>query len=431
MASISSNRRLVRGTVGVILRAVSGTFARPPHVLVDMTPLEPGGRNGGAGLVAVSLVRWLGRVCREWRFTLLTAAASHAELAVLDAPNVERRCVIGVRPPQSLARRTLETVLPGDVKALIKRAYWARRTHPRNARLAADAQADLLFCPFTVPYFWRADMPMVSVVYDLQHASYPEFFSSEQRRNRQHQIDTVCARAARIVCISEYVRETVINLHPEIAPRVAAVPLCVLGEPVTGDAAILDRLRLGRTPFLLYPANFWPHKNHRRLLEAMRLYRQLAPEDDLRIVCTGAPNPLMAELRAHAEATLPGAFVFAGYVREAELVALIDASAGLIFPSLYEGFGMPVLEAMSRSRIVLCSNVTSLPEVAGDAAVYFDPVDVSDIARAIARVRADSADLDALIARGEARARGFGGPRELAERYRDILRACLRTRCIA
>ncbi|GAC1324637.1 MAG: hypothetical protein NVSMB2_22870 [Chloroflexota bacterium] len=402
-----------------------GTSSRPPHVLVDMTPLEPGGRNGGAGLVAASLVQWLGRVCPEWRFTVLTAAASHAELAVLDASNVERRRVVGDRPPRSLARRTLEAMLPGDIKAVLKRVYWTRRTGPRNAQVAADVQADLLFCPFTVPYFWRAGTPMVSIIYDLQHLTYPEFFSPEQRRNRQQQIDDVFAKAAHIVCISHYVQESVIKVKPEIASRITAVPLCVLGEPVAPDAAILERFALERAPFLVYPANFWPHKNHRRLIEAFRLYRQGAPDDNLRVVCTGAPNALMAELRAHAMSTVADAFVFPGYVRPEELGALIDASTGLIFPSLYEGFGMPVLEAMSRRKLVLCSNVTSLPEVAGDGAVYFDPTDPSAIARAIGRVRVASADLHTLIDRAAARAHALGGPRELAERYRDILQASL------
>lgn len=390
-----------------------------------MTPLEPYGRNGGAGLVAASLVEWLGRVCPEWRFTLLTAATSHAELAALDAANVQRRCVIGVRPPRSLARRALESMLPGDIKAVVKRVYWARRTGPRNAQVAADFQADLLFCPFTVPYFWRAGTPMVSIVYDLQHLTYPQFFSTEQRRNRQQQIDDVLAKAAHIVCISRYVQESLLNLQPEIASRVSAVPLCVLGEPVAPDAAILERLALGRTPFLVYPANFWPHKNHRRLIDAMRLYRLGAPDDDLRVVCTGAPNALMAELRAYAKSTVADAVVFAGYVRPEELVALIDASSGLIFPSLYEGFGMPVLEAMSRRKLVLCSNVTSLPEVAGDGAVYFDPANPAAIARAIGGVRASSVDRHTLVDRGAARAHAFGGPRELAARYRDILQTSL------
>lgn len=392
-----------------------------------MTPLEPGGRNGGAGLVAETLVRWLGQLCPDWRFTLLTAAASHSELEVLDRPNVQRRCVVGPRARPSLARRALEGLVPGDLRAVLKHAYWAHRTGPRNARVADGMRADLLFCPFTVPYFWRPEVPMVSIVYDLQHVTYPEFFSAEQRRNRQQHIDDVCAKATQIVCISEYVRQTIVALRPDIASRVTTVPLCVLHELPTPESAIVARLQLGRAPFLLYPANFWPHKNHRRLIEAMRVYRQLAPESDLRIVCTGAPNALMAELRAHAEATVPGAFVFAGYVGEGELVALIDASSGLIFPSLYEGFGMPVLEAMSRSTVVLCSRVTSLPEVAGDAAVYFDPLDPAGIAAAIARVVSGSADVQALVSRGEARADAFGSPRHLAEHYRAILQMSLAT----
>src|SRR5439155_6539698 len=105
----------------------------------------------------------------------------------------------------------------------------------------------------------------------------------------------------------------------------------------------------------------------------------------LKLVCSGAPNAAMRSLQARADAILgPGTVVFPGYLSPEELQALLDQSAALIYPSLYEGFGMPVLEAMARGKPVLCSKVTSLPEVALDAATYFDPTDRNDIARGIA-----------------------------------------------
>lgn len=390
-----------------------------------MTPLESGGRNGGAGLVATSLVTHLSALAPEWHFTLLTSADSHAELAALDASNVQRRCVLAPAKKQSPARRAADTLLPTGVLVRLKRLYWAFRTASRYRRIADELSHDLLLCPFTVPYFWRAGVPTVSIVYDLQHLTYPQFFSAEQRWNRQAQLQDVCTRAAHVMCISDYVRGTLVASLVACAERAEAVPLGLLQESPEPDVAVLDRLGLGGAAFLLYPANFWPHKNHRRLFEALRLYLQTPSAPRLKLVCTGAPNALMHELQAYADGLVADTVVFAGYVRPAELTALVDASLGVIFPSLYEGFGMPVLEAMGRGKPVLCSNVTSLPEVAGDAALYFDPTDVAQIAAAIRDIAEDPRQSAAMVRRGYDRVVLFGDARDMAERYLASLRRVL------
>jgi glycosyltransferase involved in cell wall biosynthesis len=382
----------------VILRTVSRVAVANRHLLVDMTPLEPDGQNGGAGLVATSLVRHLAALAPELQMTLLTAHASHADLAVLDAPNV-RRVRVDRRPhSRSLARTLVDTLLPVRTRVQLKRAYWSLKTSREYGRAADDLRPDLLFAPFTVPYFWRPGIPCVSIVYDLQHLTYPEFFSPEQQLNRQRHVADACARSARVVCISDYVRHTLLA-H--------------------------DRLALRGKDFLLYPANFWPHKNHRALFEALQVYRQAHADIDVSLVCTGAPNALMQSLKTLAESLLPsGSVVFAGYLASEELAALFEACQALIFPSLYEGFGMPVLEAMARGKPVLCSNVTSLPEVAGDAAIYFDPTDPRLIAEAI-NVLGNRETIVELVGRGRKRAETFGDGHRMAMDYLSVFRAVL------
>jgi glycosyltransferase involved in cell wall biosynthesis len=298
----------------------------------------------------------------------------------------------------------------------LKQTVWSLRTSRRYAHVAEEQPPDLLFCPFTVPYFWQSGTPCVSIVYDLQHLTYPEFFTHDQRLNRQRHIADACARSERVVCISDYVRGRLLANVEVCPPRVVTIPLGVLHDPASPDPSILDRLGLRGTPFLLYPANFWPHKNHATLFEAMRL-RQPSP---LRLVCTGVPNAYMRTLQETAQALLPpDQIVFAGYVREQELAALLEACAALIFPSLYEGFGMPVLEAMACGKPVLTSNVTSLPEVGGDAAIYFDPKQPSDIAAAIEVLQDDRRVAD-LVQRGLAWSATFGDGKVMAERYLAI-----------
>jgi glycosyltransferase involved in cell wall biosynthesis len=128
-------------------------------------------------------------------------------------------------------------------------------------------------------------------------------------------------------------------------------------------------------PFLLYPARAWPHKNHGRLFEAFALLRRDRP--DLRLVLTNyaGPTPHGVESR--------------GRVSQDELAELYRTAAALVFPSLYEGFGQPPLEAMACGCPVACSNVASLPEVVGDAARLFDPLHPDEIAEAVEDVLRD------------------------------------------
>jgi glycosyltransferase involved in cell wall biosynthesis len=133
-----------------------------------------------------------------------------------------------------------------------------------------------------------------------------------------------------------------------------------------------------REPFLLYPARRWPHKNHERLFEAFALIRRERPE--LELVLTGG---------GHEGRAVPAGVRVAGHVSEDELASLYRRAACLVFPSLYEGFGYPPLEAMACGCPVACSDVCSLPELAGDTAVLFDPTSAEAIAGGVERALAD------------------------------------------
>jgi glycosyltransferase involved in cell wall biosynthesis len=408
----------------VTLRAVSPDSSRS-HVVVDMTPLEGNGQNGGAGLVAKSLVRHIAALAPSFKVTLLTAQTSHAELSALDAPNVRRQCVVTRPMSRSVARAVGDRLLPPAARARVKRGYWSLSGARRFASTTDKLQPDLLFCPFTVPYFWRPSVPCVSIVYDLQHVTYPEFFTPEQRLNRQRHVEDACRRSEHVVCISEYVRGTLLA-GVDIAPeRVSTIPLGLLHDAASADWAAIGRLGLNDADFLLYPANFWPHKNHPVLFEALAAYRDDHPKSHLRLVCTGAPNALMSSLRSTAEALLPsGSVVFAGYIPAQELSALLSACRAVVFPSLYEGFGMPVLEALACGKPVLCSNVTGLTEVAGDAAIYFDPTHPREIAEAIAALHSQDRVVD-LVKRGRERAKRFGDGQRMATDYLSLFQSVL------
>jgi glycosyltransferase involved in cell wall biosynthesis len=363
-------------------------------IAVDLTALLPGGENGGAKRVATSLVRLFARLAPERDFVLLTSAPCHVELAALEAPNVRRR------------------PLGTDPSAL--------------AELLAGEPFALLFCPLTAPPWSDPRVPLVCLVHDLQYLAYPDFFDDAERGGRDDAFRRAVRWSEKIVTDSEYVRRTILEHAGLGEDRVVAIPIGFAGGcPEIGEEeadAVLARHGLEREGYFLYPANFWPHKNHRMLLVAFGQLHRRHP--DLKLVLTGAerpdPEPLVEASRRMG---LGDAVRVAGWVSDGELAALLRGCRALVFPSLYEGFGMPVVEAMACGRPVACSRATSLPEVAGDAALYFDPRLPGEIAGALERLARGGDDVEELRRRGPRRARELGDADSTARAYLDLFDA--------
>jgi glycosyltransferase involved in cell wall biosynthesis len=207
-------------------------------------------------------------------------------------------------------------------------------------------------------------------------------FPRSERRFRSVAWDRSARGAQRVIVISEFVRERAIDKLGLDPQRVRVIP----------QGLDHDELHPGdqeREPFLLYPARRWPHKNHERLFEAFAVLRRERPE--LRLVLTGGGD----------FSDVPAGVEVRGHVPRAELVSLLQRASALVFPSLYEGFGLPPLEAMACGCPVASSNAASLPEVLGDAARLFEPTDPAAIAVAVREVLDDPA---AWIERGLAQA---------------------------
>lgn len=160
--------------------------------------------------------------------------------------------------------------------------------------------------------------------------------------------------------------------------------------------------------YVVYPANFWPHKNHLRLLQAWQQLRDEVALADYKLALCGAKerghNAILTWL---AQLSLADTVVLLGYLPAADMPLLYAAASLMVFPSLFEGFGLPILEAMAAGCPVACSNTTSLPEIAGDAAIYFNPLDPSAIAQSIFALLSNEDLRRAFIARGLSRASKF------------------------
>ncbi len=268
------------------------------------------------------------------------------------------------------------------------------------------------------PQLWP--LRNVLVIPDIQHEYIPEFFTAEALEERRRVYTDAARRADHICAISEFTRQTLIDKLSVDPDRVTTVPLAAdVGfrpNDVEGtDRSVLDAHGLSRGGYLYFPAHTWMHKNHVAAVEALRLLRDRY-NIRLTLVCSGGAREAQAALEAKIDgAGLRDQVRFLGYVPRAEVPALYRAAACLVFPSLFEGFGMPVLEAMASGCPVVCSNTTSLPEIAGDAADLVDPLDADAQAAAVARLVADQELRSHRIAAGLVRSKAFSWRRHTIE----------------
>ena len=270
---------------------------------------------------------------------------------------------------------------PGRVAAMTRAALLPRALR-RELRLD---ELEAIHFPLSVMLPPVARPPAVTTMHDLQHEAFPDFFSRGELAYRRL-VYRRTARASRLlVAPSAFVARTLAERFDLAPDRVRAIHHGIDHERFRPDGR-------ARGDFLLYPANRWPHKNHERLFEALALLRRSRP--GLTLVLTGS---------GHEGRRVPAGVEVRGHVPPAELADLYRSAAALVFPSLYEGFGAPPLEAMACGCPVAASGATALPEVVGDAAVLFDPASPEAIAEGVERALGDPA----LPARGLERAAGF------------------------
>lgn len=397
-------------------------------IAIDLTPVLPGGDNGGAKIFVLELVRRLAMRHPEAHFMLLTAAASHDELAALEAVNVSRHLIVYQHTDGGAASGGLRRLLQRVMRPLPERLarpilFIAYAAYARLRSLKARAQArrldyDLLFCPFTAPYLVRKGAPVVATIYDFQHKVYPEFFSPEDILHRDQTFRAACAAATRLAAISEFSRQQAIAFGALAPEQIETVHLQMAARVTQDDGAVTDAVSVAPGQYLIYPANFWRHKNHEMLLTAFAMACVRGLDPDIKLVLTGAPGARATYIAECAQRLGIGdRVVMPGFLDDATFSKLLRASKGIIFPSLYEGFGLPVIEAMAAGVPVACSKTAALPEIAGEAALFFDPRRPDTVCSAIIRLTSPQFDADAARTRGLERAALFSDTTSMADRY--------------
>jgi len=287
------------------------------------------------------------------------------------------------------------------------RVQWVRGEQQLLPGLARRAGIDVLHSlASTAPA--RGRFRRVVTIHDLLYRVVPDAHFGILGLGMRVLIPLAAHRSHRVIVDSQSTRGDV-RRHLRVPEhKLDVVPLGVgtttAAEPEPA-AVLRERHALGDRQVLLSVSAKRPHKNLARLLEA---FAAIPGERRPVLVIPGYPTPYEATLRARAEQLgVSGDLRLLDWVSGAELEGLYALAAAFVFPSLYEGFGLPVLEAMRRGVPVACSDRSSLPEVAGDAALMFDPDDASAIAAAVERVLGDPAEAERLRAAGRAQAQRF------------------------
>ena len=258
----------------------------------------------------------------------------------------------------------------------------------------------------------RLRVPHVVTIHDLIWWRVPDSAEKSTTAVWRAVVPPIARRADRIIAISEATKTDVVELLRVPAERIDVVHQGggLAPGPAEPEDEVRRRLDLGDGPVLVAISAKRTHKNLIRLVRALGRVRERFP--DAVLVIPGNPTPHEQEIRAEAgSAGVSEGLRLPPYAGPAELEALYALCTVSVFPSLIEGFGMPLLEAMQRGVPVACSNVSSLPEVAGDAARYFDPLDEEDMARALIDVIGDAELRRDLAARGPERAAHFSWAR--------------------
>lgn len=289
------------------------------------------------------------------------------------------------------------------------------------------ARARLYHSPYyLMPYL--PGVPSLVTCYDLIPLVYPEYFTATQRL--MYRLAHILAlRTARVIlAISQATKSDLVRAFHVDPQRVHVTPLAADAAFAPRSAAQIAAARSKYAlpeQYVLYLGINKPHKNLPRLVEAWRLSNINFQISNVKLVIAGQWDERYPEARRLATELGLDQIVFAGPVEETDLPALYSGATLFVFPSLYEGFGLPVLEAMACGVPVICSNTSSLPEVAGDAALTVNPRDATGIANAITRVLDDAGLRDGLCAKSLARAAQFSWARTACatmQVYREIAR---------
>ena len=353
------------------------------HIAIDAHSV--GAKLGGNETYAINLIEALAEIDRDNLYTLYVTKQSAFERFTNRWPNFQ-------------VRRTLPHTPLVRIPITLTREL---RRHP----------VDVLHVQYTAPPF--APCPIVTTIHDLAFEHLPQTFNRRSWMQLRLTVRHTARRAAHIITVSEYSRQDISATYGVEPARITVTPEAAASHfaPVTNESE-LKRVRKSygiQRDYILSLCSIQPRKNLVRLIEAYSDLRQAHPDVLLpQLVLAGKKGWLESEVFRCAELSpFKSDILFTGYVPDTDLPALYSAAICFAYPSYFEGFGLPVLEAMQCGTPVIAGNQTSLPEIVGDTGILFDPFSREDLRKALALLINDPSVRATLRLQGIERARIF------------------------
>lgn len=285
-------------------------------------------------------------------------------------------------------------------------------------------KCDLFHCLYSNhPLFFKG--AQMVTIHDLKYVLHPEFMGSRGKLKSIY-LKNLMRHAAKhcekLITVSESTRNDLLKVFPHISKLAERTQVVYEAATVSmkDNPEIFRKFQLDK-PYFLYLGELRPHKNVERVIQAfMQFKTQTAPDDDIRLIVAGKPHKsfvMPADARRDD-------IIFTGYVKDDDAYTLYSNALAFCLPSLYEGFGLPILEAMKCGCPVITSDCSSTAEVAGEAGVLVDPLNVTQIADAMKRIYTDESFRKELVEKGHAREKEFSwgtAAEKTLEIYREIL----------
>jgi len=370
---------------------------------IDYTPAYEQG--GGIGRLVRNLVAALAQYDADFDYRLFVAGVKRSDLPSLSEPNFSWNAT-------RVSSRWLARI-------------WHRARMPLPVELFVGSVSLYHAMDFVLPPTLPVTRTVVTV-HDMSFVRVPDAASPQLRQYLNRVVPRSVRRADCVIADSQSTKDDLIDLYG-VEPDKISVLLSGIASHYFVDSVskmtMRSKYNIPDAPYIFSVGTVQPRKNYSRLIQALVILRRMY--HNLHLVIAGGSGWLEDDMYRTIEAAKQADFVhLIGFVDDADLPALYHDAACVAYPSLYEGFGFPVLEAMASGTPVVTSNVSSLPEVAGDAALLVDPYRVEEIAHAIQRILGDSELRQELIQRGYKQAAKFtwaNSAKQLHQIYTKVL----------
>jgi glycosyltransferase involved in cell wall biosynthesis len=335
---------------------------------IDLTPILPGSENGGAKFATLQFIEsLLSDFADRIHLTLFIPEIVHDELSARFADRADLACTRRGTDRTNVLREAIEEL----------------RSQSRIRAVCRQSSIRLFYSPFGRFVPVPLEMPFVAQVHDLVHVDYPDTLTKRDRLWRHLNLLKLSLRRAVFQVSSDFTGQRLHAAYSIPLERIHRTYLPIHGRLLADGVS-------NQETYFFYPARAWPHKNHEKLLYAYKAYREKLADRAWNLVLTAGNDQRVDRLKSLAgQLGLETHVKFLGEIEERQLGRIYQGAAALIFPSRYEGFGIPLIEAMYFGVPIICGRGGSQPEVAGDAAIYVDVENPEDIAGVMVRLTED------------------------------------------